>query len=146
MTNTEIGTIYLEDLEIGQSRSISKVIDEHAIDLFAEVSEDRNPLHLDEVAGAASIFKTRIAHGMLSAGLFSALIGERLPGHGSIYMSQNLRFTAPVRIGDTVTATVTVTDIIPEKRRVALDCVARVGEVVVITGDALVLAPSRAKS
>jgi len=146
MTNTEIGTIYLEDLEIGQSRSISKVIDEHAIDLFAEVSEDRNPLHLDEVAGADSIFKTRIAHGMLSAGLFSALIGERLPGHGSIYMSQNLRFTAPVRIGDTVTATVTVTDIIPEKRRVALDCVARVGEVVVITGDALVLAPSRAKS
>ena len=146
MSNDEIGTIYLEDLEIGLSRSITKVIDEHAIDLFAEVSEDRNPLHLDEAAGKASIFKTRIAHGMLSAGLFSALIGERLPGHGSIYMSQNLRFTAPVRIGETVTATVTVTDIIPEKRRVALACVARVGDTVVITGDALVLAPSRAKS
>ena len=145
MTNSEIGTIYLEDLEVGLSRSITKVIDEHAINLFAEVSEDRNPLHLDEDAGAASIFKTRIAHGMLSAGLFSALIGERLPGHGSIYMSQNLRFTAPVRIGDTVTATVTVTDIIPEKRRVALECVAKVGDTVVITGDALVLAPSRAK-
>jgi len=145
MTNSEIGTIYLEDLEVGLSRSITKVIDEHAINLFAEVSEDRNPLHLDEDAGANSIFKTRIAHGMLSAGLFSALIGERLPGHGSIYMSQNLRFTAPVRIGDTVTATVTVTDIIPEKRRVALDCVAKVGDTVVITGDALVLAPSRAK-
>ncbi len=145
MTNSEIGTIYLEDLETGMSRSITKVIDEHAINLFAEVSEDRNPLHLDEAAGAASIFKTRIAHGMLSAGLFSALIGERLPGHGSIYMSQNLRFTAPVRIGDTVTATVTVTDIIPEKRRVALECVAKVGDTVVITGDALVLAPSRAK-
>ncbi|HGG06014.1 MAG TPA: MaoC family dehydratase [Aliiroseovarius sp.] len=145
MTNSEIGTIYLEDLETGMSRSITKVIDEHAINLFAEVSEDRNPLHLDEDAGAASIFKTRIAHGMLSAGLFSALIGERLPGHGSIYMSQNLRFTAPVRIGETVTATVTVTDIIPEKRRVALDCVAKVGDTVVITGDALVLAPSRAK-
>ncbi len=145
MTNSEIGTIYLEDLETGMSRSITKVIDEHAINLFAEVSEDRNPLHLDEDAGANSIFKTRIAHGMLSAGLFSALIGERLPGHGSIYMSQNLRFTAPVRIGETVTATVTVTDIIPEKRRVALDCVAKVGDTVVITGDALVLAPSRAK-
>ena len=145
MTNSEIGTIYLEDLETGMSRSITKVIDEHAINLFAEVSEDRNPLHLDDAAGAASIFKTRIAHGMLSAGLFSALIGERLPGHGSIYMSQNLRFTAPVRIGETVTATVTVTDIIPEKRRVALDCVAKVGDTVVITGDALVLAPSRAK-
>ena len=145
MTNSEIGTIWLEDLETGMSRSITKVIDERAINLFAEVSEDRNPLHLDDAAGAASIFKTRIAHGMLSAGLFSALIGERLPGHGSIYMSQNLRFTAPVRIGETVTATVTVTDIIPEKRRVALDCVAKVGDTVVITGDALVLAPSRAK-
>ena len=146
MSTTEIGTIYLEDLEIGMTRTITKVIDEHAINLFAEVSEDRNPLHLDQAAGEASIFKTRIAHGMLSAGLFSALIGERLPGHGSIYMSQNLRFTAPVRIGEVVTATVTITDITPEKRRVALDCVAKVGETVVITGDALVLAPSRAKS
>lgn len=146
MTSDEIGTIYLEDLEIGLSRSITKVIDEHAINLFAEVSEDRNPLHLDQAAGEASIFKTRIAHGMLSAGLFSALIGERLPGHGTIYMSQNLRFTAPVRIDEVVTATVTVTDIIPEKRRVALACVAKVGDTVVITGDALVLAPARAKS
>ncbi len=146
MSANEIGTIYLEDLEIGMSRSITKVMGEHEINLFAEVSEDRNPLHLDADAGKASIFKTRIAHGMLSAGLFSALIGERLPGHGSIYMSQNLRFTAPVRIGDTVTATVTITNIIPEKRRVALECVARVGDTVVITGDALVLAPTRAKS
>lgn len=145
MTSDEIGTIYLEDLEIGLTRSITKVIDEHAINLFAEVSEDRNPIHLDQAAGEASIFKTRIAHGMLSAGLFSALIGERLPGHGSIYMSQNLRFTAPVRIGETVTATVTVTEIIAEKRRVTLECVAKVGDTVVITGDALVLAPSRAK-
>ncbi|MCF6316932.1 MAG: MaoC family dehydratase [Marinosulfonomonas sp.] len=146
MTATEIGTIYLEDLEIGLARSITKVIDEHAIELFAQISEDRNPLHLDQAAGEASIFKTRIAHGMLSAGLFSALIGERLPGHGSIYMSQNLRFTAPVRIGDTVTATVTVTNIMPQKRRVALECIARVGDTTVITGDALVLAPTRAKS
>ena len=146
MSTTEIGTIYLEDLEIGMTRSLTKVIDEHAINLFAEVSEDRNPIHLDQTAGEASIFKTRIAHGMLSAGLFSALIGERLPGHGTIYMAQNLRFTAPVRIGETVTATVTVTDINVAKRRVALDCVAMVGETVVIKGDALVLAPSRTKS
>ena len=143
MTNDEIGTIYLEDLQIGMSRSISKQIGEAEIEMFAQVSEDRNPLHLDETAAAASIFKTRIAHGMLSASLFSALIGERLPGHGSIYLSQNLRFTAPVKIGDTVTATVTVTDITPEKRRVSLDCVAKVGDKTVISGDALVLAPSR---
>jgi len=143
MTNDEIGTIYLEDLQIGMSRSISKQIGEAEIEMFAQVSEDRNPLHLDEAAAAASIFKTRIAHGMLSASLFSALIGERLPGHGSIYLSQNLRFTAPVKIGDTVTATVTVTDITPEKRRVSLDCVAKVGDKTVISGDALVLASSR---
>jgi len=143
MTNDEIGTIYLEDLQIGMSRSISKQIGEAEIEMFAQVSEDRNPLHLDEAAAAASIFKTRIAHGMLSASLFSALIGERLPGHGSIYLSQNLRFTAPVKIGDTVTATVAVTDITPEKRRVSLDCVAKVGDKTVISGDALVLAPSR---
>jgi len=143
MTNDEIGTIYLEDLQIGMSRSISKQIGEAEIEMFAQVSEDRNPLHLDETAAAASIFKTRIAHGMLSASLFSALIGERLPGHGSIYLSQNLRFTAPVKIGDTVTATVAVTDITPEKRRVSLDCVAKVGDKTVISGDALVLAPSR---
>ena len=143
MTNDEIDTIYLEDLQIGMSRSISKQIGEAEIEMFAQVSEDRNPLHLDEAAAAASIFKTRIAHGMLSASLFSALIGERLPGHGSIYLSQNLRFTAPVKIGDTVTATVAVTDITPEKRRVSLDCVAKVGDKTVISGDALVLAPSR---
>lgn len=146
MSTSEIGTIYLEDLEIGMSRSLTKVIDEHAINLFAEVSEDRNPIHLDQAAGEASMFKTRIAHGMLSAGLFSALIGERLPGHGTIYMAQNLRFTAPVRIGETVTATVTVTDINTAKGRVALDCLAKVGDTAVIKGDALVLAPSRTKS
>ncbi|HBQ37166.1 MAG TPA: (R)-hydratase [Rhodobacteraceae bacterium] len=138
----EIGTIYLEELKIGMSRSLTKQIGEAEINLFAQISEDRNPLHLDKSAGAASIFKTRIAHGMLSASLFSALIGERLPGHGTIYLSQNLRFCAPVHIDDTVTATVTVTDIIMEKRRVSLACIASVGETVVITGDALVLAPS----
>jgi len=143
MTSDEIGTIYLEDLQVGMSRSISKQIGEAEIEMFAQVSEDRNPLHLDEAAAATSIFKTRIAHGMLSASLFSALIGERLPGHGSIYLSQNLRFTAPVKIGDTVTATVTVTNITPEKRRVSLDCVAKVGDKTVISGDALVLASSR---
>jgi len=143
MTSDEIGTIYLEDLQVGMSRSISKQIGEAEIEMFAQVSEDRNPLHLDEAAAATSIFKTRIAHGMLSASLFSALIGERPPGHGSIYLSQNLRFTAPVKIGDTVTATVTVTNITPEKRRVSLDCVAKVGDKTVISGDALVLASSR---
>jgi len=97
----------------------------------------------DDAAAAASIFGTRVAHGMLSASLFSAVIGERLPGHGTIYLGQNLKFTAPVKIGDAVTATVTVAEINAAKRRVSLDCVATVGDTVVIKGDALVLAPSR---
>jgi 3-hydroxybutyryl-CoA dehydratase len=143
MNPQDIGTIYLEDLEIGTTRNLTKEISPHMVEIFAELSEDRNPLHLCDETGANSIFKSRIAHGMLSASLFSALIGERLPGHGTIYLSQNLRFTAPVKIGDRVTATVTVSDIIPEKRRVKLECKARVGDTIVITGDALVLAPVR---
>lgn len=144
MTNSEIGTIYVEDLEIGLSRSLSKIIGDAEIEMFATISEDRNPVHLDEDYAKASMFKGRIAHGMLSAALFSAIIGERLPGHGTIYLAQNLRFTAPVKPGDLVEATVTVTDINLAKKRVSLDCVARVGDTTVIKGDAMVLAPSRA--
>jgi 3-hydroxybutyryl-CoA dehydratase len=141
---SEIGTIFIEDLEIGLSRSLSKVIGDAEIEMFATLSEDRNPVHLDDEYAKATMFKGRIAHGMLSAALFSAIIGERLPGHGTIYLGQNLRFTAPVKPGDLVTATVTVTDINVTKKRVKLDCVARVGDTIVIKGDALVLAPSKA--
>lgn len=138
-----VGTVFLEDLEIGMSRHLTKVIGDKEIQLFAEVSEDRNPIHLCEEAAAGSIFKERIAHGMLSASLFSALLGQRLPGHGTIYLSQNLRFTAPVRLGDEVTATVTVTAIDPARGRVTLACEARVDGKAVVTGDATVIAPSR---
>jgi 3-hydroxybutyryl-CoA dehydratase len=139
----EIGTIFVEDMHPGLSRSITKVMTDDVIRAFAEVSEDRNPVHLDDAAAAASIFGSRVAHGMLSASLFSALLGERLPGHGTIYLGQNLKFTAPVKVGDAVTATVTVREIDAAKRRVGLDCVAKVGDTVVIKGDATVLAPSR---
>jgi len=139
----DIGTIHIEDLEVGMSRSLSKVIGSHEIEMFAQVSEDRNPLHLDEDYARTTMFKGRIAHGMLSAALFSAVIGERLPGHGTIYLGQTLRFLAPVRLGDEVTATVTVTAIRPEKRRVTLACSACVGDTEVIRGEADVLAPSR---
>jgi len=140
---SDIGTIYLEDLKEGMSRSITKVMDDATIRAFGEVSEDRNPIHMDEDAAAGSVFKTRVAHGMLSASLFSALLGERLPGHGTIYLGQNLKFTAPVKLGDTVTATVTVSAIDPNRGRVNLDCIAKVGDTVVIKGDATVLAPRR---
>ncbi len=143
MTDTEIGTIFLEDLHVGLTRRLTKIIGDDEINMFAEVSEDRNPLHLDDGYAAKTMFKGRIAHGMLSAALFSAIIGERLPGHGTIYLGQNLKFTAPVRPGDTVDAVVTVTDINPDKARVTLDCVASVGDTIVIKGEAVVLAPKR---
>jgi 3-hydroxybutyryl-CoA dehydratase len=141
--NTEIGTIFIEDMVIGLSRSIEKIIGDAEIEMFATLSEDRNPVHLNEDYAKGTMFKGRIAHGMLSAALFSAIIGERLPGHGTIYLNQNLRFTAPVKPGDLVTATATVSDINAAKGRVSLDCIAKVGDTVVIKGDALVLAPSK---
>ena len=143
MNTDTVGTVFLEDLEIGMTRSITKVIDLETVRGFAEVSEDRNPIHLDEAAGAASIFGQRIAHGMLVASLFSALLATRLPGHGTIYLGQSLKFVAPVPIGSEVTATVTVSEIIAAKKRVILACEARIGDKLVITGDATVLAPTR---
>lgn len=143
MPRSDVGTIYIEDMEVGMSRSLSKQMGHKEVELFAEVSEDFNPLHLDEDYAAETMFEERIAHGMLSAALFSALLGERLPGHGTVYLGQSLKFLAPVRIGDTVTATVTVTAIDARRRRVTLDCEAKVGDTVVIRGEASVLAPSR---
>lgn len=143
MSDSEIGTIFIEDMEIGMSRSLKKVIGDAEIEMFATLSEDRNPVHLDEEYAKSTMFKGRIAHGMLSAALFSAVIGERLPGHGTIYLSQNLRFTAPVKPGDLVEVVVTVAEINAAKGRVSLNCLASVGDVVVIKGDATVLAPRR---
>lgn len=138
-----VGTIYIDELEIGMSRWVEKVIDDAEIHAFAVLSSDHNPVHMDEEYATDTPFNGRIAHGMLGAGLISAVIGEQLPGHGTIYMKQNLVFTAPVRPGDLVRATVTVSDIDLAKRRVGLDCVCTVGDTVVIKGDALVLAPRR---
>lgn len=137
------GTIFVEDLEIGMSRALSKVITDHDIDLFGEVSTDQNPVHFDEEYAKGTMFKGRIAHGMLTAGLISAVIGEQLPGHGTVYMKQSLAFTAPVRPGEQVDATVTVTDINLPKRRVTLECECRVGDTTVLKGEAMVLAPTK---
>jgi 3-hydroxybutyryl-CoA dehydratase len=140
---TKVGTIFIEDMELGLSRSISKVMGDAEIESFSDLSEDRNPIHLSEDAGNASIFKSRVAHGMLSASLFSALLGEYLPGHGAIYLSQSLQFTQPVYPGDEVTASVTVINIDNVKNRITLKCEAKVGDKLVIKGEALALAPSR---
>lgn len=137
------GTICIEDLEIGMSRRLTKAITDRDIELFAEVSTDRNPVHLDDSYARDSIFEGRIAHGMLTAGLISAVIGEQLPGHGTVYMGQSLRFLAPVRPGDVVTAQVTVLAIEHARRRVTLETTVSVGKTTVLKGEALVLAPSR---
>lgn len=145
LDNMEInrGTICIEDMEIGMTRHVEKTIQDYDIRMFAEVSTDHNPVHLDDDYAHQTIFGGRIAHGMLTAALISAVIGEQLPGHGTIYMGQNLKFLAPVRPGDTVRAEVTVRDIDYAKRRVTLDCACRVGDTTVLKGDALVLAPSK---
>ena len=138
-----VGTIFVEDLEVGMCRFVEKIIDDEEIHAFAVLSSDHNPVHMDEEYATDTPFNGRIAHGMLGAGLISAVIGEQLPGHGTIYLQQNLMFTAPVRPGDKVRATVTVRTIDERKAKVGLDCVCTVGDTVVIKGEALVMAPRR---
>ncbi|MBL8486280.1 MAG: MaoC family dehydratase [Rhodocyclaceae bacterium] len=134
----------VEDLQPGMSASFSKTITEADILLFSGVSGDINPAHLDEEYAKNTLFKGRIAHGMLSAGLISAVLANRLPGPGTIYLGQTLKFKAPVRPGDTVTATVTVKEVNVEKRRVVLDTVCSVAGKPVIEGEATVMPPARA--
>ena len=143
LDNSPRGTICIEDIEMGMTRYIRKIITDRDIELFAEISTDHNPVHLDDDYARDTIFEGRIAHGMLTAGLISAVIGEQLPGHGSIYMSQNLKFLAPVRPGDLVHAEVKVVDMLIDKRRVKLDCRCEVNGKNVLVGEAMVLAPSR---
>ena len=142
LDNSPRGTIVIENLEVGMMRSLRKVVTDQDIEMFAEVSTDRNPVHLDDSYAQDTIFEDRIAHGMLTAGLISAVIGEQLPGHGTVYLAQSLRFLAPVRPGDTVTAEVEVTEIDYKKRKVTLDTRCLVGGKKVLTGEAVVLAPS----
>lgn len=134
---------FIEDLSVGQSDEFTKTVTEKEIELFAEVSGDNNPVHLDAEYAAGTMFKERIAHGMLSAGFISAVIGTRLPGPGAIYMSQQMRFKAPVKIGDVVTAKCTITDINEARRRVTLETVCLVDGKAVIEGEALVMVPSK---
>ena len=140
--NFKRGTICIEDLEIGMMRHLTKEITDRDIALFAEISTDHNPVHLDDSYAADTIFAGRIAHGMLTAALISAVIGEQLPGHGTVYLSQSLKFLAPVRPGDRVRAEVSVTAIDHARRRVTLECGCAVGDTLVLKGEALVLAPS----
>ena len=135
---------YIEELRVGMTAFFSRAITDDDVIRFSQLSGDTNPVHLDEGYAATTPFNGRIVHGFLSASLISAAIALQLPGPGSIYLSQNLSFKAPVRIGDMVEARVTVQDIILERSRVVLSTICSVGDLVVIEGEALVKAPRRA--
>jgi 3-hydroxybutyryl-CoA dehydratase len=139
-----ISRYYFEDLALGIEASYVRRVSEHDLDTFAELTGDRNPIHLDEEFAAKTIFRGRIAHGMLTATYISAILGTRLPGPGAIYISQTLNFRAPVRIGDEVTATARVAQLFPEKKRALFACDCSVAGKTVLEGDALLLVPSRA--
>ena len=133
----------LEDLSLGQSAEINHVVTDADIRAFAEVSGDNNPVHLDDAYAAGTPFKTRIAHGMLSAGYISAMLGTRLPGPGAIYISQSMNFKRPVRIGDEVITRATVTAIDAERARVTLATVCEVAGKPVLEGEAVVMVARR---
>jgi len=139
----ELHGLYLEDLKVGMTAVYAKTVTEADIVMFAGISGDINPVHLNHEFASETMFEGRIAHGMLSASFISTVIGTKLPGPGAIYLSQNLKFKAPVRAGDTVQARTTITEIIPDKRRVAMRTVCTVADKVVIEGDALVMVPTR---
>ena len=134
---------YFEELAEGMSASFEKQISDDDIVKFAEATGDSNPLHLNDEFARDTMFKGRIAHGMLTASLISAVLGTKMPGPGCIYMSQNLRFRAPVRPGEVVVAKVTVKRIDREKQRVEFDCSCAVGDTIVAEGEALTKVPSR---
>ena len=134
---------YVDELSEGMSAVFTKTVTEADIVLFAGVSGDTNPVHLDEEFAKGTMFKGRIAHGMLTAAFISAVLGAKLPGPGAIYLSQSLKFKAPVRIGDTVRARVVATTVDKEKGRCTFATTAHVGDTLVLEGEAQILVPKR---
>ncbi len=134
---------YLEDLSVGMSASYAKTVTDADVVLFAGISGDTNPVHINQQFAETTMFKSRIAHGILTASFISTVLGTKLPGCGAIYLSQNLKFKAPVRIGDTVVAIATVKEILAEKRRVTLETVCKVGDTVVLEGEATLMVDRR---
>lgn len=139
----ELRTLYFEDLSVGMTERLAKTVSSSDVVGFAEVTGDRNPIHLSEHFAATTPFGTRIAHGLYTASLISAVLGTRLPGPGAVYVSQTLNFRAPVKIGDTVEVAVVVTELIAERQRARLSCTCMVGSETVLDGEALVKVPSR---
>jgi 3-hydroxybutyryl-CoA dehydratase len=134
---------YFEDLSLGMSESYTRIINDADIRQFAEVSGDTNPVHLDDEFAATTRFTKRIAHGMLSGSYISTVVGTKLPGPGCLYVSQTLKFRAPVYIGDEVTATVSITELNERRGYVTLSTICSVGDTDVIRGEAMLLVPKR---
>lgn len=135
--------LYFEDLSVGRTAEMTRVVGEADIQAFADVSGDENPVHLDEAYARTTTFGQRIAHGMLSGAYISAVLGTRLPGPGAIYLSQSFRFRRPVRIGDAVTARVTVKALDERRGHVTLETVCEVDGRAVVDGEAVVIAPRK---
>jgi len=144
--NLPLRTLFFEDLSVGMAEWLEKTIAASDVVGFAQLTGDRNPIHLSEHFAAKTPFGTRVAHGLYTASLISAVLGTRLPGPGAVYISQTLNFRAPVKIGDTVTVVVEVAELIAEKSRARLTCTCSVGGEVVLDGEALVKVPSQSKS
>ena len=140
----EAGGYFIEELSVGMSAEFAKTVTEADLLLFGAATGDTQPVHFNEEYAATTLFKGRIAHGMLSAGIISACAGMKLPGPGTIYVSQTLKFKAPVRIGDTVHARITVKEILLAKKRVVTDTVCTVGGRVVLEGEAVFMVPAQA--
>src|SRR5215469_14127997 len=140
---TELHGLFFEDLKVGQTALYARTITETDIVLFAGISGDNNPVHINEEFASNTMFSGRIAHGMLTAAFISTVLGMKLPGPGAIYVSQTLRFKAPVRAGDTLNVRATVTDLVPDKRRATLSTIVSVGNRVVLEGEAVVIVPLR---
>jgi 3-hydroxybutyryl-CoA dehydratase len=132
-----------EDLRVGMRETLLKTVMDTDVVGFARISGDDNPIHLCDTYAAGSRFGERIAHGLYTASLISAVLGTRLPGPGAVYRSQTLNFHAPVRIGEVVTVTVEVVELMPQGRKVRLACEATVDGRVVLEGEALVSVPAR---
>ena len=143
MTLPATQSLFFEDLAIGMREAHSKLVKSSDVVGFAEISGDRNPIHLSEHFAAKTPFGGRIAHGLYTASLISAVIGTRMPGPGAIYISQTLRFLAPVRIGDTVEASVEIVELSEKGNRAKLACQCKVGDTVVLEGEAIVKIPAR---
>ncbi|MFO1152532.1 MAG: MaoC family dehydratase [Rhodospirillales bacterium] len=140
---SELHGLYFDDLKEGMTACLGKTVTEADLVVFAGLSMDTNPVHINEEFGKATMFKGRIAHGMLGAALLSAVFGTKMPGPGCIYVAQSLKFKAPVRIGDTMVARVTVKSLNEKKKFVEFETTVSVGDKTVIDGEATLMVPAR---